>query len=74
MHNLDNATVWILLVIPANQSGVDNVLVNLYDNDYLYKTYTTNNGDTMLFVWNEQADYAMTVLDDYKIKYSLWED
>lgn len=70
---MDDALLFVAIKIKAKQKGLDDVLWNLQNNNYLYYFFTNNDGTSMLFVFEDEASYAMTVLEDYKVKFEVHE-
>jgi len=71
---MDDVLLFVLFKIEANQKErIEDVLWNLQENGYLYYFFANNDGTSMLFVYEDEASYAMTVLEDYKVDFKVQE-
>jgi hypothetical protein len=68
-----DALLFVAIKIESKQKGMDDVLWNLQENGYLYYFFMNNDGTSMLFVYEDEASYAMTVLEDYDVQFDVVE-
>lgn len=68
-----DALLFVAIKIASKQKGMDDVLWNLQENGYCYYFFMNNDGTSMLFVYEDESSYAMTVLEDYDVQFEVIE-